>query len=138
MDSMPPRQTAPLERDEDDLNLGELLLTLWLPVLNHGLGLEPVSRRLAQAVPAGQCLWVHGLNQDHIAGFQYHGGLTLHRYGADPAPRCDHLVTQPGALASVPEFKDPTQWRLAATLPRLRANRDTYLLYERVPLQAER
>lgn len=30
MDSMPPRQAAPLERDEDDLDLGEILLTLWL------------------------------------------------------------------------------------------------------------
>jgi hypothetical protein len=115
-----------------------LLLTLWLPLLNHGLGLEPVSRRLAQAVPAGQCLWVHGFNQDHIAGFQYHGGLTLHRYSTVPALSCNHLATPPGAVAGVPELQDPAQWRLAATLPRLRANRDTYLLFERVTPQAER
>lgn len=30
MDSTPPRQATPLERDEDNLDLGELLLTLWL------------------------------------------------------------------------------------------------------------
>jgi 4-amino-4-deoxy-L-arabinose transferase-like glycosyltransferase len=109
-----------------------LLLTLWLPLLNHGMGMEPVARRLAQATPAGACLWVHGLNQDHVAGFQFHGGLTLVRFGQAPAAACHHLVTQPSALRTLTQVTDTTEWRLVANLPRLRENRDSFLLYERV------
>jgi hypothetical protein len=108
-----------------------LLLTLWLPLLNHGMGMEPVARRLAQATPSGACLWVHGLSQAQVAGFQFHGGLTLVRFGQAPDTACHHLVTQPSALRTLSQVTDTAEWRLTANLPRLRENRDGFLLYER-------
>ena len=108
-----------------------LLMTLWLPVLNYGLGQAPISRRIAALAPSERCVLVHGLSQGQIAGLQYHGGLRLQRAVAGQRNDCRLLVVEPGAQASLGETVPLAQWRALRKVPRLRENRDGLLVYER-------
>lgn len=109
-----------------------LLMTLWLPLLNYGMGLEPIARRIARVVPPGSCVLVHGLDQAQIAALQYHGGLELQRAGARPKNTCQRMVLAPNAQSSLAQVIDPTPWRVLTSFPRLRENRQRLLVYERV------
>lgn len=108
-----------------------LLMTLWLPALNYGMGQEPISRRIAALAPAGSCVLVHGLNASQIAGLQYHGGLKLERARRDRRSDCQLLVVEPKAAARLAQTVDLSQWRALRKVPRLRENRDGLLVYLR-------
>lgn len=108
-----------------------LLMTLWLPALNYGLGQEPISRRIAALTPAGSCVLVHGLSQSQIAGLQYHGDLKLARARQDQRSSCRLLVVEPQAQATLARAVDLSQWRPLRKVPRLRENRDGLLVYIR-------
>ena len=108
-----------------------LLMTLWLPALNYGMGQEPISRRIAALAPAGSCVLVHGLNASQIAGLQYHGGLELERARRQQRSSCQLLVVEPKALDTLAQTVDLAQWRALRKVPRLRENRDGLLVYLR-------
>jgi len=109
-----------------------LLMTLWLPLLNFGLGLEPIARRIAAVTPAGTCVLVHGLDQGQITALQYHGGLDTRRAGKDSSDSCQRLVASPKERATLSRIVDLNQWQLLSSIPRLRENRDHLLVYARV------
>lgn len=109
-----------------------LLMTLWLPLLNHGMGQAPISRRIASITPPNSCVLVHGLGASHIAGLQYHGGLTLVRSQATDSKRCERLVVHPSAVNSLPQTLDMSEWQMLRSIPRLRENRDHLLVYARL------
>ncbi|TSE24703.1 hypothetical protein [Tepidimonas aquatica] len=109
-----------------------LLMTLWLPLLNWGLGLRPISERIARLVPTQACVAVTGLSHGDIGALRLHGGLHLQRLGSHEAQRCPLLVAGPRTRGL-----DPSQWRLRADLPRLRENRERWQVYERVAPAAD-
>lgn len=108
-----------------------LLMTLWLPALNYGMGQEPISRRIAALTPAGSCVLVHGLNASQITGLQYHGQLELERARRERRSSCRLLVVEPKAVDTLAQTVDPSQWRALRKVPRLRENRDGLLVYLR-------
>jgi len=109
-----------------------LLLTLWLPVLNHGMGLAPISQRVAALTPAQQCVLVHGLAHEQIAALQYHGGLRVQRISGGAADaQCPRLVVSSEAFVTLHQRIDLRQWQLLREEPRLRPNRDVWLVFER-------
>ena len=108
-----------------------LLMTLWLPLLNHGMGLAPISQRIAALTPPGDCVAIHGLNQTQIAGLTYHGGLRLARTGTPEADHCSRLVVDTADYASLQRSENLTEWSLVNRIPRLRDNRETWMLFER-------
>lgn len=108
-----------------------LLMTLWLPALNYGLGLAPIAQRMASATPTGSCLLVHGLNQAQITALQYHGQLDVQRPSAHQSHTCQRLVVDPEHQDSLAQSVDMTQWELLTSFPRLRINREHWLLYAR-------
>lgn len=108
-----------------------LLMTLWLPLLNYGLGQAPVSRRIAALVAPGDCVLVHGLDAARIAGLQHHGGLTVRRIGQGDAPRCRWLVASPTDFPGLARSEDLSGWQLRTEVPRLRENREKWLVFER-------
>lgn len=103
-----------------------LLMTLWLPLLNHGMGQEPISRRIAGLIPPKACVWVHGLTPAQIVGLQYHGQLEVRRFNPSASQACAYMVVHPNALETL---KLPDHWRALASVPRLRENRDHLLVY---------
>ena len=108
-----------------------LLMTLWLPALNYGMGQEPISRRIAALTPGSSCVLVHGLNASQITGLQYHGGLELERARRQRRSSCQLLVVEPKALDTLAQTVDLSQWRALRKVPRLRENRDGLLVYLR-------
>lgn len=108
-----------------------LLMTLWLPALNYGMGQEPISRRIAALVPAGSCVLVHGLNESQLVGLQHHGQLRLERARKGQRSDCQLLVVEPGAQDTLAQTLDLSQWRALRKVPRLRENRDGLQVYQR-------
>ncbi len=111
-----------------------LLMTLWLPLLNHGMGLASMSRRIAAHVPAGACVAVHGLNAPQITGLMYHGGLQLQRLGHPTIlakEGCTRLVISPAAFEPRRAELESQGWTLRASVPRLRDNREYLLVLQR-------
>ena len=111
-----------------------LLMTLWLPLLNYGMGQAPISQRLARLVPAGDCVLVHGLSHAQLAGLWYHGGLRLQRLGAAEAAGaspCRSLVVEPRAFATLAQHVPLADWTLQTEMRRLRDDRDRLMLFTR-------
>lgn len=129
-----------------------LLMTLWLPLLNHGMGQAPISERIAGLVrsqaaqglapdadpgPGGaNCVLVHGLTQSQIVGLQFHGGLHTRRAQPHAAPgngahECQWLVAEPAAFNTLRNVVDLPEWTLESRVPRLRENRDALLVFQR-------
>jgi 4-amino-4-deoxy-L-arabinose transferase-like glycosyltransferase len=108
-----------------------LLMTLWLPLLNHGMGLEPVSKRIASLVPHNSCVLVHGLSRAQETALMFHGQLKLNRPGRNGATSCQALVVEPGAYKTLNRAVDLSGWTLLTQVPRLRENRDHLLLFLR-------
>ena len=108
-----------------------LLMTLWLPALNYGMGQEPISRRIAALVPEGGCVLVHGLNDSQLVGLLHHGRLRLERTRAGRRSDCRLLVVEPGAQDTLAQTVDLSQWSALRKVPRLRENRDGLLVYRR-------
>lgn len=109
-----------------------LLMTLWLPLLNHGMGQRPMSERVAAAVPPGDCVAVFGLSQAQIAGLQYHGGLWVVRAPSAQFSACPRLVVDTEDFVHLSNALAMNEWRLMTRIPRLRDNRDTWMMFERV------
>jgi 4-amino-4-deoxy-L-arabinose transferase-like glycosyltransferase len=108
-----------------------LLMTLWLPLLNHGMGQAPISRRIAAVAPADGCVLVHGLNHAQVTGLWFHGGLQIERARAGQASPCTLMVVNPPAYVTLSRVTDLSQWTLLSTVPRLRENRDGLMVFER-------
>jgi len=109
-----------------------LLMTLWLPLLNHGMGLRPVAQRVAAAIPADQCVAVQGLTQAQATALWYHGGRTVSRILPDAAADCKWLVTTDvGLRTGNTHWRD--EWTVHQRFPRHRDNRDVWVLWTRKP-----
>jgi 4-amino-4-deoxy-L-arabinose transferase-like glycosyltransferase len=109
-----------------------LLMTLWLPLLDHGRSYGPLSRGIAAMVPARTCVLVDGLSQAQIAALQYHGELDLQRTGAGPAPACQTLVVSPATQPTLDQRVNLTHWAFKATVFRLTDDKERLLVYQRV------
>ena len=108
-----------------------LLMSLWLPLLDHGRSYRPMADRMAQALAQdSSCVLVHGLTQAQIVALQYHGQLTLHRVSAS-AERCNALVVSPAAMGGLSEHVALDDWSFDRTVPRLNDRRETLLIYKR-------
>ena len=90
-----------------------------------------MSQRIAALVPAGDCVLVHGLDAARIAGLQHHGGLEVRRAGQPGGQRCSLLVVNPRDYPSLVQVIDIADWRLRTEVPRLRENRERWLVFER-------
>jgi hypothetical protein len=107
-----------------------LLMSLWLPLLDHGRSYGPMARRIELALPGEDCVLVHRLTQAQIVALQYHGHLRLKRLSADPQA-CGVLIVSPEALAGLSKHIDLGEWNFEATVPRLNDRRETLLIYRR-------
>ena len=107
-----------------------LLMTLWLPLLDHGRSYGPLAKRLAKQLPPETCLATLGLNTAQLAGLAHQGGITLDRKPHGQSP-CQHLVASPlhPDVSRLPQ----EGWQLTARFNRLTDNKESLLLYRRAP-----
>ena len=54
-----------------------LLMTLWLPLLDHARSYRPLVQRLAVHLPVSGCVAVQNLNRSQLAALEVHGTWRL-------------------------------------------------------------
>ncbi|WP_027015839.1 hypothetical protein [Comamonas composti] len=107
-----------------------LLMTLWLPLLDHGLSLEPqIGRVLAQMPADTRCVHTYGLTRAHIAALRYYGDVDTLRYEVHDRPGCDWLVAEQYYWNHKP--RQPEAWELVAKVVRPTDRHDFLLVLRR-------
>jgi hypothetical protein len=105
-----------------------LLMTLWLPLLDHARSYGGVARRLAASISPTGCATAWGLQSAQIAGLVHQGHIRLLR-GSPESTTCEHLVTTPGRLNDV--RLTHAGWVLVARANRLTDNKEGLVLLTR-------
>lgn len=77
-----------------------LLMTLWLPLLNHGRSYQPLVQKIQAITGPVPCMQYAGLNTAQGAGLMYHGQLRLQKAGK-PTDDCAWLVMDSDHLSSL-------------------------------------
>lgn len=111
-----------------------LLMTLWLPLLDHARSYRPLVQRLATHLPASGCVATQNLNRSQMAALEVHGTWRL---SLDPrSTDCRWLLmglqehrNTPAARQQLPELPG---WTLVAR-ERRPADRDELMLVYRRP-----
>lgn len=112
-----------------------LLMTLWLPLLNHGMGLAPLSQRIAQLTGTSSCVVLHGVSDTYVGALLYHGELQVVRTTQNQASDCKWLVVAPSAYEIPSPKLNWNEWAFVQTVPRLRESQESVLLLRRISAQ---
>ena len=108
-----------------------LLMTLWLPLGNFARSYAPLVHRVAALIEPRGCVQVHGLTRAQIAAFQFHGALDLH--ATDSSVRCEWLLVDIDARATLARAVNMSEWTLRAKLRRPSDDNEDVLLFRRLP-----
>jgi 4-amino-4-deoxy-L-arabinose transferase-like glycosyltransferase len=87
-----------------------LLMTLWMPLLNHTLSYTALVRKTTDQAGAAECFEVFALGQGQIAAYQLYGNLPLKPMQASPV--CPWLLAEPNPDMSAPEPINQALWQL--------------------------
>jgi hypothetical protein len=108
-----------------------LLMTLWLPLLDHARSYGPLVQRVVGIVGQPPCVEVAELTPAQTAALRYHGKLHL-RSSADGV-RCPWLIVD-GEPEQAPQTHDEDwTWIRAAVLRRPTDNNEFLTVFRRVP-----
>ncbi|MEZ7814528.1 MAG: hypothetical protein QMB19_02070 [Burkholderiaceae bacterium] len=107
-----------------------LLMTLWMPLLDHGLSYGPMSRTISSVLNSSQCVRTIGLTQDQLTSLEYHGRLQVRpdASGQD----CGFLLVSSAAYASIDNVISLPQWALLKQVWQLNKRSETIYIYQRI------
>jgi 4-amino-4-deoxy-L-arabinose transferase-like glycosyltransferase len=89
-----------------------LLMTLWLPLLDHARSYRPLVEHIARKIPRDACVAAPGVTRSALAALEYFGGWRIDGHGDSPANSgCDYLVLQSSVTAPPAA---PPGWTLLA------------------------
>jgi hypothetical protein len=107
-----------------------LLMTLWLPLLDHARSYKPMALRLAHILETdnsgNSCVMAWGLSEAQIAGFVHMGHLPLKAYSR--TAECPALLVAQEALFSAASDIDLRQWRIQDKVSRMNDNKEVVLV----------
>lgn len=106
-----------------------LLMTLWLPLLDHGRSYRSLAERVAAQVGANQCVYAPDLTLPQAVGLMHYGNIDLERKVATRA--CHYFVTSDKASPYTLGL-DGSHWLLKTRLNRLNERQESLLLFTRV------
>ncbi len=106
-----------------------LLMTLWMPLLNHTQSYTGLVQRTIARMNVPGCLETLGLGQGQIAAFQYYGKLLLKPMQNKSS--CAWLLLEPNADLSVPDSVDLTVWTLQDVIHHSANSGESVLLFKR-------
>ena len=107
-----------------------LLMTLWMPLLDHGLSYGPMSRTISSVLDSSQCVRTIGLTQDQLTSLEYHGRLQVRpdASGQD----CGFLLVSSDAYASIDHVISLPQWALLKQVWQLNKRSEVIYIYQRI------
>jgi hypothetical protein len=112
-----------------------LLMTLWLPLVDHGLSHGPQSRAVLMTISDPQpCVLVDRLTTSQLHALRFHTPLELQRLpDMSVGSSCQNLLTSPQGHSTLHQRMDLSQWTYQTTIKRLGRTRDDILIYSRNP-----
>ena len=111
-----------------------LLMTLWLPLLNHARSYVPQVQNMLRVMPDApqSCVQTYGLSRAQTAAFQYHGGLTLLPADSQNGNKgCHWLLVDASAWPAPPGIVQAAEWTPVANVPRPTDKNDQVLVFQR-------
>jgi hypothetical protein len=69
-----------------------LLMTLWLPLLDHARSYRPLVQRIAQHVPRGACVAAPGVPRAQLAALEYLGRFRVDAATTADTTECEFLL----------------------------------------------
>jgi len=108
-----------------------LLMTLWLPALDHALSYAPQVRAIAQRTGPTRCVAELGVGRAQIAALRHHAGYDLQPINSHTP--CDWLIVKPEVVSLLHHIVNLEDWRLIGTFRRTTNPNDDLLLYQRAP-----
>ncbi len=109
-----------------------LLMTLWLPLLDHARSLAPLSRQVASLVDKNACVEIYGVGSAQAAALQYHGQLELRQ--ATPQASCPYLVVEVNAQSTLSSAVNLPDWAFQATVRKPTDKTENMLVFKRVSI----
>jgi hypothetical protein len=106
-----------------------LLMTLWLPLLDHARSYAPLSREVAKLVGSNSCVEIYGVSTAQAAALRYHGQLKLQR--ATPRPVCPYLLVEATFQSTLGGTVHLPDWVLVTTVRRPADRNENVVLYKR-------
>ena len=107
-----------------------LLMTLWMPLLDHGLSYGPMSRTISSVLNNAQCVRTIGLKQDQLTSLAYHGRLQVRPDAS--GQNCDFLLVSSAAYASIDNVISMPQWALLKQVWQLNERSEIIYIYQRI------
>ena len=105
-----------------------LLMTLWLPMIDHARSYAPLVRNVATLMSHPNCVQVVGLSRAQMAALQHHGRMQV---SLDDSPRCDWLIVGARAQNDFEASTEAQAWRRVQTVRRATDQYENLVLYER-------
>jgi 4-amino-4-deoxy-L-arabinose transferase-like glycosyltransferase len=106
-----------------------LLMSLWLPLLDHALGYRPLVQQVLARVDRQACVETLGLSTAQITALRHHGQLQLRT--AQREPQCHALLVDRQAQGRFKRDIDTSAWTLVAAARRPTEKSDDMLIYRR-------
>ncbi len=109
-----------------------LLMTLWLPLLNHALSFKPQVLQVLAALPRdGSCVQTYGLPRAYIAALRYYGDLDTQRLSMAGSERCEWMVAEEDTWRDPHSARLQEQWQPVARIVRPTNRKDFLLVLQR-------
>lgn len=93
-----------------------LLMTLWLPLLNHARSYVPLMQRVVATVGPAACVKAYGLSAAQVTALGHHGAYAVVAWG-DPRP-CPWLIADGEVFDQIRYGPDAAAWVLVTALKR--------------------
>ena len=103
-----------------------LLMTLWLPLLDHARSYAPLSREIASLVDKTSCVEIYGVTTAQATALRYHGKLQLQQ--AERRATCPYLIVDMKAQSGVVNRPD---WTFKARVYRPSDRSESLLIFKR-------
>jgi 4-amino-4-deoxy-L-arabinose transferase-like glycosyltransferase len=107
-----------------------LLMTLWMPLLDHGLSYGNVSRAVASVLDSKSCVRTIGLSQDQLSSLRYHGRLQVKP--DETGENCSVLLVSSDAASRIGAVIDLPQWALRQQVWQLNKRSEIIYIYQRI------
>ncbi|WP_245909380.1 hypothetical protein [Sphaerotilus hippei] len=110
-----------------------LLMTLWLPLLDHARSYRPLMNRIARIIPAEACIAGPDLGRSQLAALEAQGRWRLSRDRSQAG--CDWMIIRRTEAVNRPAPSThqvvPQGWRLVDKLRRPTDRNEVFYLYRR-------
>ncbi|WP_336695166.1 hypothetical protein [Delftia acidovorans] len=111
-----------------------LLMTLWLPLLDHARSFEPQMRQVLSELPKdGSCVQTYGLPRAHIAALRFYGDIDTQRLSMAGSARCDWMVAEEETWLDPHSARLQGTWETVARVVRPTDRKDFLLILKRRP-----